>query len=73
MRAGRLLCIAGAGASCAQAVRQHAALQGSEATPAELRGGWLEVPVNTLVPGRDLARPKIKIPAERPGGGAARA
>jgi cytochrome c oxidase cbb3-type subunit 3 len=45
---------------------QQEALKGSEATPAELRGGWLDVPINTIVPGAISVNPKIKIPGGDP-------
>jgi cytochrome c oxidase cbb3-type subunit 3 len=57
-----LLVVWGASTSGAQ----QEALKGNEATPAELRGGWLDVPINTIVPGAISVEPKINIPASDP-------
>ena len=63
---GLLLFIAGAGTSSAQKGASTPPPQGSKSTPAELRGGWLDVPINTFVPGAVSVSPKIQLPAEDP-------
>lgn len=63
---GLLLLIAGAGTSSAQKDASSPPPQGSESTPAELRGGWLEVPINTFVPGAVSISPKVPPPIRLP-------
>ena len=50
-------------AAAASAPQNAGTPQGSDATPAELAGALLEVPINTFVPGAVSVEPKINIPA----------
>ena len=61
-----LLLVSGIGTSGAQQSSANPPPQGSESTPGELRGGWLEVPINTFVPGAVSVSPRIQLPADDP-------